>query len=201
MHVHWHLKEVVMHLAALARHQPFDRLILAGSDDATDELRALLPRALAQRVVAVIGAEITASPSEILDKTLEVERKVEREVETRILEDLLENAGPNGRAIYGLEPTLDALYLNEVRTLVVADGVHVAGSECPVCARLEKGHVVTCPKCGAAMRDTHDVVHRAMLRVAELAGRVEVVHEAAARRLEVEGGGFGALLRYRSQVA
>jgi peptide subunit release factor 1 (eRF1) len=50
------------------------------------------------------------------------------------------------------------------------------------------------------MRTVHDVVHRAMARTIDQAGRVEVVHGDAARRLLQVGGGLGALLRFRAVV-
>jgi peptide subunit release factor 1 (eRF1) len=199
--LHGSLQDVARHLAGLARHEPFDRLVLAGPDEMTSELAGLLPRPLAQRVIAVMPGDLSMTTHEILEKTLAIERRIEREVEARILQELLDNAGPNGRATCGLEPTLDALWQKDVRTLVVADGVHVPGSECPACGRLEKGRVVVCPKCGAAMRETHDLFHRAMARVVEQTGRVEVVHDAAAERLQTEGDGLGALLRSRIQAA
>lgn len=200
LHVLWHLKRVAGRLAALFRRRPFDRLILAGPEEVTSELRPLLPDALARRVAAVVPLETSANEREILEKTLEIEAKVKREAEERLLQELFETAEAGGRATRGLAPTLEALWLGEVRTLLVADGAEVTGSECPNCDRLEPGDVVTCPACGSAMRPVHDVIHRAMARTIEQAGRVEVVHGDAARRL-LEAGGMGALLRFRAAAA
>ena len=200
LHVLWHLKRVAGRLAALFRSRPFDRLILAGPEEVTSELRPLLPDPLARRVVAVVPLETYANQREILEKTLEIEARIEREAEERLLGELLESAGAGGRATRGLAPTLEALWLGEVRTLVVADGAQAEGSECPNCGRLEPGDVATCPACGSATRPVHDVVHRAMARTIEQAGRVEVVHGEAARRLLEVGGGLGALLRFRAVV-
>jgi peptide chain release factor subunit 1 len=197
MHVLWHLKRVAQHLAELSRRRRFDRLILAGPEEATSELRRLLPRALAGRLVSVVPAELFATDAEVLEATLEVERRVEREVEERLLQELLDTARAGGRATYGVEPTLEALWMAAVQTLVVADGVHAGGSECTVCGRLVPGSVATCPACGASMRAVHELFHRAMERAHEQAGRVEVVHGAAAQRLLEAGGGLGALLRYQ----
>jgi peptide subunit release factor 1 (eRF1) len=47
------------------------------------------------------------------------------------------------------------------------------------------------------MRPVPDLLHRAMARTLEQAGRVEVVHGDAARQLLDKGGGLGALLRFR----
>jgi peptide subunit release factor 1 (eRF1) len=201
LHVLWHLKRVAGRLAQLFRRRPFDRLILAGPEEVTSELRPLLPDALARRVVAVIPLDASAGEREVLEKTLEVEAGVEREAEERLLDELFETAGAGGRATRGLAPTLEALWLSEVRTLVVADGVAGEGSECPRCGRLVPGEVATCPACGSAMHPVHDLFHRAMARTMEQAGRVEVAHGDAARRLLEAGDGLGALLRFRAAVA
>jgi peptide chain release factor subunit 1 len=199
-HVRWHLKRTARRLAELLRRRRFDRLILAGPEEATSELRRLLPRVLAHRLAAVIPVELFAKESEILEKTLETERRLEREVEAGLLGELLDEAQGGGRATCGLEPTLEALWLAEVQTLVVADGVHVSGSECPNCGRLEPESVARCPGCGTATQPVHDLFHRAIGLALEQAGSVEVVHGDAARRLLEAGDGLGALLRYRLPV-
>jgi peptide subunit release factor 1 (eRF1) len=197
VHVHWHLKRVARELAGLHRRRRFDRLILAGPDEATSELRRLLPRALAHRLVAVVPAKASAGAEEILELTLGVERGVERKVEERQLGKLLDMAGPAGRATVGVTATLDALWADLVQTLVLAHRDGVVGSECPNCGRLEQGRVASCPACGKAMTPVHDLFHRAMARAREQAASVEVVHGAAARRLLDVGEGLGAVLRYR----
>lgn len=198
LHVLWHLKRVAERMAALFRRRPFDRLILAGPEEVTSEFRSLLPDPLARRVAAVVPLETYANDREILEKTLEVEARVEREAEERLLQELFEIAGAAGRATVGTGQTLEALWLGEVRTLVVAEGAGSEGSECSTCGRLEPDTLVTCPACGNPMRPVHNVVHRAMARTIEQAGRVEVVHGEAARRLLEGGGGLGALLRFRA---
>jgi hypothetical protein len=57
---------------------------------------------LAGRLAAVIPADTFASDADILAKTLEVERQVEREAEERLFAELLELAGPGGRATLGV---------------------------------------------------------------------------------------------------
>ena len=195
-HVHWHLKRVADRLAELLRQRHFDRLILAGPQEATGELARLLPRNLAQRLAATIPAELSAQDSEIVAKTLAVEARIEREVEQRLLDELFDGGTPGGRATVGLQPTLDALWSGQVQMLVVAEGPPPAGSECPDCGRLEPGEVPACPACGKATLPVHDLFRRAMSRAREQAGVVEVVHGDAARRLLETGGGLGALLRY-----
>ena len=195
-HVRWHLKRVVEQVSAMLRRRRFDRLIIAGPREATSELRRLLPRALAHRLVAVPPGEIAAGTQEILQKTLEIERRAEQDLEQRLLEELLDTARADGRATSGLTPTLDALWLGDVRTLVVAERAHVEGSECSSCGRLEAGALDRCRACGQVMRPVHDLFHRAMARTLEEAGNGEVLHNDAARRLQETAGGLGALLRF-----
>jgi peptide subunit release factor 1 (eRF1) len=199
-HVFRHLKRVAEHLTQLARRRSFDRLVIAGPEEATNELKKLLPRALASRLAATLAVDPHATPEEILEKTLQVERRVEREVEDRLLRELLEVAGAGGRATCGIPETLDALWLGDVQTLVVAHGVHAPGSECGNCGRLETATLETCPMCGSAMHEVHDVFHRAMARTLEQAGSVETLHGESATRLRQAGGGMGAILRYRLPV-
>ena len=196
-HVLWHLKRVVERLADLLARRRFDRLILAGPEEATSELRHLLPHALAERLAAVIPAEVSAGEAEILEKASEVERRIEREAEERLFAQLLETANSHGLATYGMASTLDALWRGAVQRLVVADSAEGSGSECPRCRRLEPGTVGRCPACGSVMLPTHDVFHAAMQRALEQAGNVEVVHGDAAQQLMKTGDGLGAMLRFR----
>ena len=196
-HIHRHLKRVAQRLSELLGRRRFDRLIVAGPEETTSDLRRILPRPLAHRLVAVIPAEMFASAHDLLQKTLPIERRVEREVEERVVGELLEMAGGGGRASLGLAPTLDALSRGEVQTLVVADELRLDGAECPECGRLDPEKIATCPECGAVTRPVRDLLHRAMRLAVEKSGAVEVVRGDAARRLVESGGGIGALLRSR----
>jgi peptide chain release factor subunit 1 len=198
--VYGHLKRVAQRLVEIHRRRPFDRLIVAGPEEAATEFRRLLPRALAHRVTAVVRGETLASEQALLEKTLEIERRIERETEDRLLALLVDMAGPGGRASLGVGPTLAALWADMVQTLVLSHGRAVSGSACPNCLRLDQGSVGSCPACGHATRPVHDLVHRAMARAVEQSASVEVLHGAAARRLMDLGAGMGALLRYPSPV-
>ncbi|MEA2642527.1 MAG: peptide chain release factor subunit 1 [Chloroflexota bacterium] len=195
-HVHEHLKHVIAGLTELYRNRSFDRLIIAGPEEVASEARQMLPRALAQRLVAVIPAETTANTKEILEKTLQIEQQVERRVEESLLDELLERAGAGGPASCGVTPSLESIWLGKVHTLLIADDLHMDGSECPNCGRLETGIVATCPVCGSRMEQVHDLAHRAMDRTLEMNGGVEVIHGAAAPRLMQRCGGVGAFLRF-----
>jgi peptide subunit release factor 1 (eRF1) len=195
-HVYWHLKRVAAELSVLLRRRPFDRLVLAGPEEATSELQRLLPRSLRRRLVATFPAELFASQQEILERTLEIERGIEREAEERLVRELFETAAAGGPATHGVAATLEAIWLGCVHKLVVADELRLPGSECPECGRLAQDCPPTCPACGVRPMPLADVVERAIERTVEEAGTVEIVHGAPASRLKAEGEGLGALLRF-----
>jgi peptide chain release factor subunit 1 len=197
-HVLWHLKHVVTTLDEMLARRAFDRLIVAGPEEATSELRELLPKHLQERLVRVLPIDASANAARILELTLEVERGVERDAEKRLVEQLLDVAGGGGRATCGPDATIDALVLGEVRTLVLADGLRASGSECPNCGHLEWGTPAKCPVCGHALRPDEDIVDRLVQRAAGQGGEVEIVHDEAARRLTDSCRGVGGLLRFRA---
>jgi peptide subunit release factor 1 (eRF1) len=199
-HIGWHVKDAIARLEWMAREHPFDRLILAGPVETVAEVRASLPHQLAERLVDVIPMEMFASEADILARTLELTERVERETEQRVVDQLVE-ADVHERGTRGLAPTLRALYLGDVRTLVVADGIYVPGVECtnPLCGLLERLPLETCPACGSVMEPVHDIVHRAMARAFSQSSRVEVVHGEPARQLQRHDG-VGAILRFPDPI-
>jgi peptide chain release factor subunit 1 len=196
-HVLWHVKRVVQQLSELLRNREFDRLILAGPEEATTELREQLPHELQRRLVATVPAEMDAGDALILRMTQQIEQRVERDSEAGLVTELIGAWKANGNGVCGIAPTSDALYLRQVNTLVIAEGLTVAGSECPVDSRLEPGRPEECPMCGAEMTPVGDLIDRAAQQTLEQDGRVEIAHEAAAERLRAECDGIGAVLRFR----
>ena len=196
MHGLWHLKKVVERLSTLRRRRNFDRLILAGPVEATTELQRLLPHALNTRVAAVIPADANATDQQILDKALEVERRIEADAEERLVDDVLEIAASGGRATRGVAPTIEALWIGDVRVLLMADSLKLSGSECSNCRYLQMGSARNCTMCGASMSEVHDLGHQLARRTLEQRGRVEIVHGQAAEHLSAAGEGTAAFLRF-----
>jgi peptide subunit release factor 1 (eRF1) len=167
-----------------------------GPVEATTELQQILPHVLKTRIAAVVRADEHATHAEILEKALEVERRIEADSETRLVSEVIEMAGSGARATCGINPTLEALWAGDIRTLLIAESVELTGTECSNCGRLHVGHVSICPSCGAATHILPDFSHQIEARAVEQGGRVEVVHGVAAARLNEEGEGLAALLRF-----
>jgi peptide subunit release factor 1 (eRF1) len=196
LHVLWHLKKVVAHLSTLQFRRSFDRLIIMGPVEATTVLREILPHALETRIAAVVPAEEDASHAELLKYALEVEHRIEADAEDRLVRDVVEMAGSGARATCGVDATLEALWVRDVRTLVIAEPLPFNGTECSNCGRLHRGNAPICPNCGGSTRVLPDFGHQIAARAVEQGGRVEVVHGAAAERLNKAGEGLAAFLRF-----
>jgi peptide subunit release factor 1 (eRF1) len=196
LYVLWHLEKVVAHLSKLQSRRHFDRLIIMGSVEATTELQQILPHVLETRVAAVVRAGESVTDAEILERALEVERRIESDAEDRLVAQVVETARSGGRATCGIDPTLDALWAGDIRTLVLAEAVRLGGAECSNCGRLHPGNISICPVCGGPARALPDFSHHIARRAADQRARVEVVHGAAAERLNKAGAGLAAFLRF-----
>jgi peptide chain release factor subunit 1 len=198
-HVLRHVKRVVERLSEQLRERTFDRLILAGPEEATTDVRDHLPHELARRLVATVPAETSATDAEIVEMTLEVEQRAERQGEEDLVTAVIDASRSNGLGACGTSATLDAVWLGEVLTLLVADGLTAPGSECPLDGRLSPDPPGACPMCGTETVQVADIVDRAAQLTLERDGDVEVVHERAAQRLRDTCDGMGAVLRFRTQ--
>jgi peptide chain release factor subunit 1 len=194
-YAHRHLKHVAQLLDRLSAQYGFDRLIIAGPEEATTELARLLPKRLRNRVVARVALPFSAAAEQVLKATEEVIERVERETERRLVEDLIEEAGARRHAVTGLEPTLLALQEGRVYRLVYADGFRRAGGQCQRCAALHAEGASVCQYCGGALTHIDDLIDTMAQRVTASGGKVEVVRGEAARRL-ASVGSIGAQLRF-----
>lgn len=195
-HVARHVKRVVERLSERLREREADRLILAGPEEATTELRERLPHDLARRLIATVPAEMSATDAEILKLTLEVQQRAERDSEDGLVTEVIDASRSNGAGVCGTSATLEAVWLRQVLRLVVADGLTATGSECPVEGRLYPDPPGPCPLCGAETSPVGDVVDRAAQLTLEADGDVEIVHEGPAQRMRDACDGMAAVLRF-----
>jgi peptide chain release factor subunit 1 len=195
LHARWHLKEVAQTMSRLAGKLEFDRLILAGTVEATSELQRLLPKALRARVVGKVALPVEANISHVLEETLKIEREVERRRESNLVEQLITAAHKKQNAVVGVEDTLLALQEWRVWQLVYTEGFNVRGSQCTNCGALLETEDEPCVYCGHPVRVVTDLIQLATERVFDLEGRIEQVRGRAAALLK-EAGSMGAVLHF-----
>jgi len=194
-HVHEHLKHVLRRLEIYYQSRPFDRLILGGPEEALTEFQKMLPPVLRERLIGTFHAAAKGPPQEVFAKAADVFEGYERVQEEALVDRIADDAGAGGPATLGPADTMRALNEGRVHILAVVDGMITPGAECANCRLLIDTPAPTCPACGAATRDLPDLVERAVQRVYENNGSVEVVFGRAAERLTARGG-IGAQLRF-----
>lgn len=195
VHAGRHLKHVaglVDHLAAVHR---FDRLVLAGPEEATGELRRLLPPRLRSRLAGTLAVPVPATPEQVLEAVRRLDEELERAEDLKTVDDLITAASKTSRAVTGAAATLAHLRPGRVWRLVYAEGDAPRGWRCPRCPALFAADERTCPHCGEPLQATDDLVESAAARVIETGGQVEAVRGEAAARLRAVGG-MGGYLRF-----
>jgi Bacterial archaeo-eukaryotic release factor family 10 len=192
-HVRRHVERAVAELTRLLRKRPFDRLFLAGPDEAISMLRHQLTRTLRTRFSGTLELEMFASEPEILRVARAAAEEVERQEEVNAVNELV-GAITSRHAALGLYDTTAAINDGRVHLLFVAEGFTAHGSECPTCERLVVG-AGACPQCGTATVAADDYGEAIVRHALAQGARIEEVRGEAAVRLS-EYDGVGAWTRY-----
>ena len=172
-HVNRHLKHVADKSFDFVKNKGFTRVILGSTEERIlPRLRDHLHTYIRERIVGEMEARPDEHKDTLKDKALEkaqeFERQDEREKVGRLLE--LQNAG--GKAVLGLEPTLEALMLGQVHTLILENDFRAPGYVCPV-DHFISTYLTECPLCGGQTVEFSDIAD-------------EMVEEAVAQSAEVE---------------
>lgn len=170
---------------------PVDRLLLGGSDDVVNEVERALHPYLRERVSGRLTLAASASPGEVHRAARAQAIEIERAREGELVERLRSTAAAGGRAVAGLDATLDAVSTARVERLLVSHGYGDDGWRCPTCARLARTGP-TC-SCGARMHAVEDVVSEAVDDALGASAAVDVCVGNA--DLDVLGR-IGAFLRF-----
>ncbi len=195
-HALWHLRGVAGELERLAAQYRFDRLILAGRNEITNELAGILPKKLQAMVVRHISLPLDANEQAVLKETMRIEQEVERADESALVERLITAASKESRGVLKLQPTLDAMRQGRIMQLVYAQDFSVDGAQCRKCESLFAGApAAACAYCGGELRAVPDIVARLADMAFASGGQPENVRGPAADRLRAAGG-IGAFLRF-----
>jgi peptide subunit release factor 1 (eRF1) len=190
-----HGKRVVDALHDLFLRTPFDRLIIAGPTEATSQVARLLPRRLHGKLAETVSMSTSASPQEMLQKVLEVERQMELEQELLVVEGVLAELHEGGKAVSGTQAVVDAVNQGRVWKLVYVKGHTAQGSVCKACGLHSHRRTGPCKACGGKVQVVPGFVEALSQAVLDVGGQVEVVSGSAAEKLGQQAP-IAALLRY-----
>ena len=196
-HLQKNAREIVDRLGRIVDRGEVDYVILGGDDLILGELRKHLTPAIREKLIDEEHIPIDAATHEILRRTLRVVRDTEARDSRRLADTVIDRFRAGGLAVAGLEPTIEALNLEQVDQLLLAESFNGdrAGWQCAECRVLgTEPAPEACPFCEAPLPERIDL-REAMVRRAERTGRkVEIVESHAG--LEALDG-VGATLRYR----
>jgi len=186
-----HFEAVTEALAQLAGANGVERIVMAGEPRTIEVFEKRLPRRIATRIVGSISGARHESAGVLLRRAAEFLAHLEGG-EVSAVDAVLTEAAKSGRAVAGLEETLEAVGRGAVHRLYLLESFNVPGGVCVECGALRSTADAACRLCGKATRATE--LGGAMVdRVIAAGGKVETigVHQGLARV-----GGVAALLRY-----
>lgn len=170
-------------------------LLFSGAVTIRKTVEDFLPKAVRQHLGAEFSVEVHLPPAAIAAAAEPAQRAIEEREELATVQRLLD-AGPAGSA-WGVQPTLDALRMGRVMSLVVEDTFAKPGARCDNCGALLEQPVQRCPVCEReAVETVDDVVELAIERALEEKSALEIVRSAAARRSMTKIGPMAAVLRW-----
>ena len=195
--IHKNAKEIIERLEKIVDRDEVDYVILGGDELILGELRKNLTAGIREKLIEEERIAMEAGSHDILRRTLRVVRDTEARDSRRLADLVIDRFRAGGLAVAGIDPTIEALNLEQVDQLLLADsfnGNH-GGWQCAECrVRGRDPAPDACPFCEAPLPESIDL-REAMVRRAERTGRrVEIVESHD--ELETLDG-VGATLRYR----
>ncbi len=168
-------------------------LIVGGTADTLPQFQAMLPKSLQKTIIGTIGADINASATEVMERSVELIHVARGEREAKLVKDMITAAAKGAGAVTGLADTFYVAHQGRVHTLVVEKDFEVDGYLCGGCSYVSAEPISKCPFCGGKPEPVDRAVDRVIHTVIEAGGRVETV---ASNKALAEAGHIGAILRY-----
>jgi peptide chain release factor subunit 1 len=190
-----HLRHVAGELETLYRRERFDQLTLGGPREVVSQFEELLDEELRARLTeARVSVDVgSASEAQIRRAASKLVADIDRQRERTALDHLADGLGSGGRAAGGPEAVLQALTERRVHTLLLGEGVELAGGRCPSCGLLGLRGGGACPADGTRMQPLDSLPEAAIEAALEQDAEVLIVqHYPDLEQFQ----GFAALLRF-----
>lgn len=191
-HREQHLAGVAAGIATWSDHQGAERIVLAGEPRMVAALREHLPERVARKVVGTVSGARYEPAAAIVRRAEELRALVDQSREGEAVDAVLTEAAKGGRAVDGVDRTLEAANRGAVWRLYVLRDFRDMGRVCETCHALQRGLGGRCGYCG---HDTKPVLLSEAIidRVIAAGGTVTMIDRHAWLTAR---GGLGALLRY-----
>ncbi|HET7344200.1 MAG TPA: Vms1/Ankzf1 family peptidyl-tRNA hydrolase, partial [Methylomirabilota bacterium] len=187
-----HFQATAAAVAMLAERHDVRRIVLSGEPRAVAVFREHLPTSTQRLVAGAVSGARYESTAAIVTRAAERLARLDEQGDAGDVDRLLDAAAKGGRAVAGVEPTLEAVNRNAVQHLYMVRTFERAGAVCGGCGALQPPAPGRCRFCGGGVEQAE--LGEAMVgRVLASGGEVSVVerHAGLAGR-----DGVGAILRY-----
>ena len=191
------LKHCVKMIDWLIENRHLNRLILAGTQELTAELRNLLPKQLVMRIIGQVDVGMEVLPSDVLAATMRIAQDYEQDAEVQKVNEVITTAAKTEKAVAGLGHTLKAVNSDRVWDLVYCQDFRAPGFECERCGGLFSTEKTSCQYCGGTLQAINDVVETAVAHALRNRARVHAVTGEAGASLATSGG-IAAFLKART---
>ena len=191
-HARRHLRNVADMMDKLADEQAFDRLVLAGVGEAVKDLEKMLSERLKSRYMGSISLPVDAPENAVLEKTRARAEETERRVELDLVQRLITASAKETTGVLGLAATLSMAVTGRIDTLVYSQNFLAD----PKSLKRARDIMDASDEAGPREESTRDVLEWLIERVVRSGGAIEQVRGDAAEKLNAEGEGMGAFLRY-----
>lgn len=173
---------------SFVQNKQVHRLVLAGADEITSELRDRLPKRLALLVIGSANVPMDATAREVLSATGPIDKEYEASTEVQTVKEVIRGAARNQKTVAGLGQTLKAVNSDRVWELIYSEGLTLPGLECEKCAALFSLELKICLYCGQPVHPVGDVVERAVDHAVRKGAKIEIVTGEASASLNNVGG-------------
>lgn len=192
MHREQHYEATAAAVTALADRHDVRRIVIAGELRAVAVFRRHLTDPIARHVVGVVAGARHESTTVIATRAAEYLARLDEQEDTTEVDRMLDAAAKGGRAVAGVDPTLEAVNRNAVQHLYLVRAFAKPGATCEQCMALQPPVGGACRFCGSPTQPT-ELGEAMTSRVLASGGEVSVV----TRHNGLDGrDGVGALLRY-----
>jgi peptide chain release factor subunit 1 len=187
-----HLEAVKEALASLVEGEGIERLVIAGEPRNVTELRRHLPPRLTERIAGSVAGTGYETAAALLERARPVLEQARLEETAREIDAVLTEAAKSGRAVSGLEATLDAVMRGAVHRLYLLRRFSQPGWHCEACGGLQGGERDACRRCGRPAKAV-ELAGAMVDRVVVAGGRLETIDDHPEL---AQVGGVAARLRY-----
>ena len=177
----------------LHEEHPYTRLVLLGSSETMQAVKAQLPAGLQDLLAASRPVDVDRPEGELMAVAEEAAQADERDNEQRLWSEIQSQGLGGDLSAFGAKATLDAVTAARAEAVLVDRDAELTGTRCRACEAVVYGTPDTCQTCGSADVFETDLVEHIVEKAAQTGASVDFADPFPAL---VEAGQIATLLRY-----